>query len=402
MRPLEGIRVVEMGTHIVVPVAARVLGDWGAEVIKVEVPGGERWRLAGRPGGFPVEVDGNPLYAVVNSGKEMISINLKSEEGMEVMLRLLEEADIFLTNVRMASIERLGLDYETLHKKFPRLIYFHFTGFGYDGPEAARPGFDSAAFWSMPGTLGDFPQKGERPMMPPGGFGDMVTSNCVISGLSTALYHRERTGEGIRLTTSLYAAGIWCNFFNVVACQDAYGTMKQPRCAEDEGNPMEMPYECADGRWLLIVITYEQFEKGARTLGLEELIGDERFDTFPRMYQNRAELFRILCKQMKTKTCEEWAKILGDADLVYQKLMTANEVSKSEQAWANGYLTHVEMGDGTQAVVPTSPVSFFGWERPATQVAHDVGQDSTTVLERYGYSPEEIAALLEKGAVHSM
>jgi crotonobetainyl-CoA:carnitine CoA-transferase CaiB-like acyl-CoA transferase len=320
---------------------------------------------------------------------------------MEVMLRLLAEAYVFLTNVRMASIERLGLDYETLHARFPRLIYCHFTGFGYAGPEAARPGFDSAAFWSMPGTLGDLPQLGDRPMMPPGGFGDMVTSNCAVSGIVAALYHRDRTGEGVRLTTSLYAAGIWCNFFNVVSCQDAYNFVPVPRRAEDEGSPLELPYQCADGRWLLLVATYaDQYARCMEVLGLPELIDDPRFNTFERMHENRRELFAIVTGRMLTKTSDEWAELLLKADIVHQKLMTANEVSKSEQAWANGYLTHVEMADGVNAVVPTSPVSFFGWERPATQRAHEVGADSSKILARYGYSPEEIEKLFASGAVH--
>jgi crotonobetainyl-CoA:carnitine CoA-transferase CaiB-like acyl-CoA transferase len=135
-------------------------------------------------------------------------------------------------------------------------------------------------------------------------------------------------------------------------------------------------------------------------LGLPELIDDPRFNTFERMHENRRELFAIVTGRMLTKTSDEWAELLLKADIVHQKLMTANEVSKSEQAWANGYLTHVEMADGVNAVVPTSPVSFFGWERPATQRAHEVGADSSKILARYGYSPEEIEKLFASGAVH--
>ena len=399
LKPLQGVRVVEMGTHIVVPIAARIMSDWGAEIIKIEMPGGEQGRTTGRLAGIPQGDGENVMYAITNSGKEMVSLNLKTEEGKEILFRLLSEADVFMSNVRWGAIERMGLDYETLHKEFPRLIYFHFTGFGYEGPDAGRPGLDNAAFFAKTGLLADYPQVGERPMMSFNTYGDTITANGVLSAITTALYHRERTGEGMRLTTSLYAMGIWCNYYNIVACQEAYGKYEMPRDVTHNTNPLGEIYQCSDGRWILLSANHSQYERLMKAMDLPELISDTRFSTYGTMVENYKEFFRILTDRFLTKTSEEWDRRLGKADVIYQKLMHASEVSKCEQAWANGYLSHVDMANGVRAVVPNSPIYFWGWERPQTLPAHSAGQDSSIVLKRFGYSDEEIAALKSSGIV---
>ena len=208
MKLLEGIKVIEFATFVVVPAATRVLADWGAEVIKIEAASGDEWRKQSAAYGLPCDDTCNPIFAATNSGKQFVSLNLKTPEGKEVLFRLLEDADVFVTNIRWDSIVRLGLDYETLHKLFPELVYMHFSGFGYEGPYKDRPGFDSAAFWASTGALYEISEKGSHPMYPPGAFGDTATSNCVVSGITAALLHRQRTGEGLQVTTSLYANGI--------------------------------------------------------------------------------------------------------------------------------------------------------------------------------------------------
>lgn len=398
IKPLEGVRVVELGTHIVVPIAARMMSDWGAEVIKIETPGGEQGRTTGRLAGIPQGDGENVMYAVTNTGKEMISLNLKTDEGREVLFRLLEDADVFMSNVRWGAIQRMGLDYESLHKRFPQLVYFHFTGFGYEGPDSGRPGLDNAAFFASTGLLADYPLIGDRPMMPFNTYGDTITSGSVLSGILAALHHRDRTGEGIRLTTSLYAAGLWCNYYNIAACQEAYGKYPMPRQLKDNTNPLGEIYECADGRWILLSANQAQFERLMKAMELDELIGDERYVSYETMVENFEFLFQTLTERFLTRSSDEWDARLSQADVIYQKLIHASEIGKSEQAWANGYLTHVEMANGINAIVPNSPVQFFGWDRPATKPAHSVGQDTEAILQRLGYSDEKIALLLEKGA----
>ena len=145
MKPLEGIKVVELGTHVAVPMAARLMADWGAEVIKVESLTGDLWRSYGLNVKTPVTDEENPIFAVPNANKRLIALNLKTDKGRE---------DVFMSNVRLKGLKGLGLDYESLSRRFPKLVYFHFTGYGYDGPWAKRPGFDIAAFWSAGAMIG--------------------------------------------------------------------------------------------------------------------------------------------------------------------------------------------------------------------------------------------------------
>lgn len=395
IKPLEGIRVVELGTQIVVPIAARMMADWGAEVIKIEPPGGEQGRTTGRLAGIPQGDGENVMYAMTNTGKEMISLNLKTDEGKEVLFRLLEDADVFMSNVRWGAIQRMGLDYECLHKRFPELVYLHFTGFGYEGPDAGRPGQDNAAFFASTGLLADYPQIGDRPMMSFSTYGDTITASSVLSGILAALRHRDRTGEGLRVTTSLYASGLWCNYYNIIACQEAYGNYQMPRCAEENTYPLAEIYQCSDGRWILISAT--QTDRLMRALELDELVGDERFATYEGIVEHHEFLFRTLTERFLTRTSEEWGERLSQADIIYQKLIHAREIGNSQQAWANGYLTRVQMVNGINAVVPNSPVQFYGWDRPAMKPAHSVGQDTQVVLERLGYSAAEIDVLLQNG-----
>ena len=158
--PLEGLRVIELATVVAAPTAARLLADYGAEVIKIEIPGaGDSLRIVGDMHQMPIEPDNNPLFDAFNTGKRLLGLNLKSAEGMEILFKLLEGADVFLTNTRMRSLEKMGLGYEALKERFPRLIYAHFSGFGLDGPEKDRPGFDSTAFWLRPGTETSLPPR---------------------------------------------------------------------------------------------------------------------------------------------------------------------------------------------------------------------------------------------------
>ena len=154
--PLEGIRVVELATVVAAPTASRVLCAFGAEVIKVETKIGDEMRRAGEFEMVVCEDDKNPLFTIQNSGKRLTSIDLKNPDGKAAMLKLLETADVFLTNVRLPSLGRLGLDYETLHAAYPGLVYAHFSGFGPKGPDAAKPGFDSTAFWLRSGPMADW------------------------------------------------------------------------------------------------------------------------------------------------------------------------------------------------------------------------------------------------------
>lgn len=397
MKPLEGIKVVELATHVVVPVAARVMSDWGAEVIKVESIKGDKYRAASLDVGLPAEKDFNVLFSIYNSGKKLVSLDLKTAEGKEAMLRILADADIFCSNVRYAGIQRLGLDYETLHERFPRLIYLHFSGFGYEGPEASRPAYDTIAFFSATGVLGDWPREGDRPMISPPAFGDMTTSNSVLSGILAAILYRERTGQGLWVTTSLFANGIWCNHAFITSAQEGFNGVRFPRRVEDNWNPLSNLYQCKDGRWILLACGLKNYDDVMEAIGLAQYVGDARFTTYSEMCKHGRELFQILTEHFYTRASDEWAEVLRAIDVPFQKLMTASEISTSEQAWANGYLTRTKFPNGMEAIEPNSPVTFVGIDLPPTRSVGYIGDDTSEVLRSVGYSDEQIQDLISSG-----
>jgi len=401
MKPLEGIKVVEFSTHVVVPIAARVMADWGADVIKIESADGDPWRNQGNYDKLPTSGDCNPLFSVNNCGKRFVSLNLKTPEGKEALLKLLAEADVFMTNIRWAGINRLGLDYDSLHKRFPRLIYCHFTGFGYEGPDKDKPGFDFTAFWCATGAAHEIHNADVRPSGFPAGFGDTAVSNSVLSGITAALYHRERTGEGLRLSTSLFANGLWCNFVRFVAEQerkDGTPASVYPIRSEDYPNPFSNVYQCKDGEWILLAAVYNKYSPALfRVTGLDRFLEDERFRVLPLAPEDGRALYHALCAVFLTKTSAEWAAVLDPLDFPYQILQHTGDLARSEQAWANRYITNTSFPNGMEFVLPNSPVTFFGIDLPDTTHAGDVGCDTSRVLAEYGYSPEAIQSLFDRG-----
>ena len=400
MKPLEGIKVVEFATYVVVPLAARVMADWGADVIKIEAASGDEWRTNGAGSNLPIDDDCNPSYSFTNSGKKFLSLNLKAPEGKEVILKLLKDADIFVTNVRWASIQRLGLDYDTLHEMFPHLIYFHFNGFGYEGEYKDRPGFDSAGFWSMSGALRDIPEAGAHPMYPPSGFGDAITSHTALSGIMAALFHRTRTGQGMRLTTSLLASGIWCNFNHIIGGQERSDDRVPPvlpRHWTDTTSAMSNIYQCKDGRWMLLATVWTKLHTCMKALGLGEYTTDPRFATREATAQNSVALRDLFVEAFKAKTAAEWDPILTEADSVHQELLASADVSKLQQAWDNDYLTKAMFPNGQEYIMPNSPVTFFDYEHAHTQPVGGVGCHTSEVLSDLGYTAEQIQNLKDSG-----
>ena len=208
---LEGIRVVELGTHVAVPKAARIMADWGAEVIKVEPPKGEPWRYVGPGYEMPAGPDNNPIFEVENINKKSVALNLKTPEGQAVMKTLIRSADVFITNTRTKALEKLGLSYEALREECPGLIYVHFGAFGQKGPEKDFPGFDIASFWAKSRPLVEWALAADKPFKPQPGFGDGACGAIMLDGILAALIKRGRTGRGEHIQTSLYSAALWYN-----------------------------------------------------------------------------------------------------------------------------------------------------------------------------------------------
>lgn len=401
--PLEGVTVIELATVVAAPVTSRLLCDFGARVIKIETPPeGDLIRSSATTYGFPEEEENSPFFDIYNAGKKLISLNLKAPEGKEVLEKLLTDADVFLSNVRMKSLEKMGLGYEALHEKFPSLIYAHFSGYGLKGDEADKPGFDVTAFWMRSGAMLDTLLPGSYPMRPTYAMGDMATASAFFSGILMALYAKKCGGAGTLVSSSLLGAGLWYNTAYIMNSQPQYGRV-YPLERHDPSDPFSDYYQCADGEWVGVIEKVYQKDKMvfAEIFDMPELLTDPDLEDMDSM-RSSGKLARISAKveeKMRTKTSEEWLKILYSHDIPGERIRHFAEVSKDPQAWANGYLEAVSYPDGVSTAVPTPPIQFSEYGRREFQKGGPVGRDTEELLLSLGCEKEQIEALRRKGVV---
>ncbi len=399
--PLEGIKVVELATVVAAPTTSRMLCAYGAEVIKVETLFGDEMRRSGKTEMTPYEDYKNPLFTIHNSNKKLISINFKTEEGKEALMKLIEDADVFISNVREASLRRQGLDYETLSERFPRLIYAHFSGYGPRGPVASNPGFDSTAFWLRSGPMADWQVKDSFPFVPTYAFGDMSTSSVLLSGIVMALFAREKNGLGTKVETSLFASGIWCNAVGIVSTQFE---RKHPNPDQFyPSDPFDNYYKCSDGKWIGIYVNEyaRDKEKFAKVLGMEDIIDDPRYDDIDTLQMSGVmpEAVTRVNEIFIKKSSAEWREYLSQNSISCEVMQAACEVSQDAQAIENSYVEELEYADGLKVMMPCPPIHFSHYERKPYEPTGEIGRNTTEVFQNLGYNPEEIEQLKEKGAI---
>ncbi len=403
MMPLQGVKVVELATVVAAPTTARMLCAYGAEVIKVEALDGDVMRVAGTHEMTPYEDDLNPIFTIHNSNKKFISLNIKTDAGKKILLDLIRDADVFITNIREKSLMRNGLDYETLKLDNPGLVYAHFTGYGDKGPVASDPGFDTSAFWLRSGPVADWQTKGSFPFLPTYAFGDMATSNAFLSGILMALFAKEKTGKGTKVGTSLYASGIWCNAIGVVQTQFERKHLNPDPLRPTD--PFNQTYLCKDGRWIGVYCNeyVEDKVKCAKLFGIEEIIDDPRFDSIDIM-QKTDSIVEVIerCNEIfLTKTAQEWRDLFSADSLACEIMMESQEVSRDPQAIENGYMVPVEYpnAEHTTVMMPAPPIFFSDYERREYVPTGVIGEDTDEVLSSMGYSEEDIKSMREVGAV---
>lgn len=404
MKPdiLKGVRVVDFTTHVAAPACSRIMADWGADVIKVEGAGGEAWRVFGAMVGTPVSSEENPLWQLENANKRGIGLNLKTEGGMEAMLKLIATADVFITNVRMGSLKRLGLDYEALSAKFPKLVWGHVSGYGLYGEESSRPGFDIVAFWARGGMMCDIPPEGCPPISVPSGVGDHMTGLALLSGICGALVKAVKTGKGEMICTSLFNTAIYANGVMITSTQ--YGDV-YPKSRYAPSTPLMNSYKTKDNEWFtLALLNYDvMYPKLCKVLGLTELSEDERYNTVEGIKQgsHNADLCRILESAFARFDTEYLTEHLNANDLTFERDRHFWEVSKDPQAHANHYFNEYTFANGNSAQIPASPVQFSAGEPLPCEAAPSLGQHNYEILGSLGYSPERIGAMEESGSVVS-
>jgi crotonobetainyl-CoA:carnitine CoA-transferase CaiB-like acyl-CoA transferase len=399
-RPFEGVRVIELAQWVFVPVAGALLADWGADVIHIEPTEGDPYRgLASQ--GIGTERGGvNMSLALANRGKRSIALDIQTEQGQAVLHRLLEKADVLLTNMRPKALRRLGLDADTVTSRYPQLIFARGTGYGVRGPDADQAGYDSTAFWSRGGLAHmlsspdlDYPV-GQR-----GAMGDRNGAMVLAFGVAGALLKRTRTGSGSVVDVSLLATAMWTLSSDVLAALGG----DQPAASRGRGpllNPVVGTYRTKDARHIQLVFLQADryWADFCSLINRKDLIDDPRYATLEARRENAAACVAELDGEFAKRTFVEWKRLLAGLDAPWAPIQSVPELLDDPQVEANGYIGDVEI-DGEPAYrLPAVPVQFDG-RPPPLRRAPEHGEDTETVLTEIGYDWDDILDLKESGVI---
>ncbi|WP_309603848.1 CoA transferase [Phenylobacterium sp.] len=389
---LKGLKVVEFASYIAAPGAACILGDWGADVIKVERPGGDQMRHAFAD--LKTELKGNPTFDLDNRGKRAVVLDVGKPQGREALARLAATADVFITNVRPAALKRAGLDETTIRAANPRLVFCQVTGYGLEGPEAHKPGFDVTAFWARAGVANMTTPKGMDPFMLRSGFGDHITSLATVSAILAALYEREKTGAGRLVQTSLLATGVY-TVGSDLAVQLKFGRLASNRPRNLPMNPIATFFKSADERWFVHSPRggAKDWPTFAAIAGRPDLVDDERFATGRARRENSPLLVAELDAAFATMSFDDIAAKLDAADMVWSPVQTPAQVAADPQVMASGAIVQVEDGEGGTFPSPAAPARFPGADATVRPRSPTLGEHTREVLAEIGYSASEIEAI---------
>lgn len=396
---LEGIKVIEYATYMAAPGCGSMLSDWGAEVIKVEPPGGDPIRKFFATIG--TDITDNPVFAFDNRGKKSIVLDTRTDEGNEVLRKLAADADVFLTNVRPGGLSRSGLDYESLRSVNPKLVYCSLTGYGLEGPDADKPGFDVASFWARTGVASITVPKGEDPFPLRTAFGDHTTSMAAAAGICAALVEATKTGKGRFVEASLLRAGLFA-LGSDFAIQLFFGRIGSTKSRHEQIQPLMNFFKTKDESWFCIVsrqgnVDWEPICKAA---DIEHLIEDERFTSAKGRRANSSALVDILDEAFGKFTKAEVAKRLDEHQLAWAPVQTLAEVAADPQVLAAGAITEVPSGDGGDPFrSPASPIRFHDADDGPKGPSPNIGQHTQDILINLGFSQDVIQDFRDRGVV---
>src|SRR6266550_957571 len=363
---LAGIRVVEAASMVLVPSAAAMLADFGAEVIKVEPPEGDYNRRMHELPTLPASA--MPYcFLMDNRSKRGVALDLKDLDGVAVLHRLAGSADVFLTNFRPAALEKLKLRWEDLAPLNPRLVYASASGFGEAGPEAEKPGYDTVVYWSR-------------------------------SGLETSLFARERTGRGLKVGTSLLAAGAWANSWNIQA--QLCGATFPPKLPRERARSFgAVYYRTRDGRMLKLALVNPEklWPRFCRVVGRPEFVTDPRFAEPARRRAHVQELIATLDVIFASEDAAHWRARLEAHDIPFAILPTYAEIASDPQLRANGLLPEFEHPRFGRLATVDSPISVAGVPKTPPAAAPELGEHTREVLRTLAYSEAQIQQLIERG-----
>ena len=395
---MEGIRVVEVGMWVAGPSAAAVLGDWGADVVKIEPPDGDPFR--GLISSFGVGGI-SPPFELDNRNKRSVGLNLAHEDGRRIAAQLVDRADVFVSNARPVALERAELDYATVSARNPRLVYALINGYGLEGKDRDRAAYDVGAFWSRAGVAAALtPEGGDLPYQR-GGMGDHMAGMAAAGAVAAALLARERTGEGQLVSTSLMRIGMYMIGWDI-SMSLRLGIPAVPMTVKAPPNPLINAYTAADGRrfWLLLLQADRHWPDLLRAIDQTEWADDARYASIELRWQHSAELVSELDAVFAKRRLAEWAEIFDREDVWWAPVQDALEVIADEQAHAAGGFVDVPAADGGDPVrMVASPVDFSGTPWSARSFPPEFAQHTEEVLLELGYDWDKIIEMKDAGAI---
>ena len=392
-----GLKVVDFASFIAGPGAAVILSDFGADVVKVEPPKGEMWRMGQK---IPPQPNSDIAYPfqLSNRNKRSLTLDLKSPSAGAVLERLVKWADVFIVNTPHPARKKLKLEYEDVAEWNPRLIYADLTGFGEKGPDASLPGFDLTAFWARSGLLSMTRDAGSPPTWPVSGSGDNATAVAIYAAIATALYRRERTGKGSYVTTSLLAAGVWsAGVFIQAALAGAsfYGLHDRTHPANAALNV----YRSSDGTWFLLVAPPDKIPAVLKAMGKEDLLTDPRFSDPKKLAENRPQLTAMLDDIFGSQPMSHWNEIFSGVHVPFGAVRDPHEVINDPQLRPNNIVVPLEgAGDKLNSTI-SSPIQVHGIDKVPARRAPGIGEHNDQVLTELGFSATEIDGLRSSGVV---
>jgi crotonobetainyl-CoA:carnitine CoA-transferase CaiB-like acyl-CoA transferase len=394
--PLEGVRVVEVAHYVAVPAAGALLADLGADVVKVEFPRGEIYRRT-RPkfAGYDSDFPENPPFHMDNKGKRSIVLDLKRSEACDALVRLVDKAEIFITNLLPMRRRKYGVDHETLLERNPRLLFGAISGYGNGGEGADWPAFDYSAYWARTGLMDMMRDAGTPPSLQRPAVGDHAAAVNLVCGLLAAMRLRDATGAGQHVDVSLLQTG-----FHILGTDVANAlALREPAKRHDRSrapNPLWNSYPVKGDRWIILVMidADRYWLKFCAAIDRPELANDERFENGFQRNHNCAELIEILEQEFARHTLEEWRDRLDGAGLIWSPVNQVHEAIEDPQAKAMGYfqeLTHPEIG-AFETVGP--PFCIDGVDLGARRAISSLGADGEDLLREAGLDEHEIERLV--------
>lgn len=392
-----GLKVVDLASFIAGPGAAVILSDFGADVIKVEPPTGDLWRIGYKIPPHPRAKDNYPWH-LNNRNKRGLALDLKSPKAAEILERLVKWADVLIVNTPHPARKKLKLMYEDVVQWNPGLIYADLTGYGDKGPDADLPGFDITSYWARSGLLSLTRDAGAPPTLPVSGSGDHATAVGLFSAIVMGLYRRERTGKGSYVTTSLLAEGVWaCGVAIQAALCDAKFFPLHDR--KNPPNATFNVYRSSDDNWFLVIVTPDRWPALATAIGRTDLLSDARFGDPATQAANASQLTEILDKVFASQPMAYWREALDHAHITYGVVRSPSQVINDPQLLENDIIVPLEGAGEHLKFTVSSPMQVHDLAKVPARRAPEIGEHNEEILLQLGFGADEIDGLRASGTV---